>query len=180
MNKLFPLVWVMLISGCGGHYIQGEQGDWIPIGSDGHVEVKQAITIPAGRARVFLQRGVPIPLGALDSYDTSCSFELRELAGSETRIPPGRFLIENVEIGSEPVVRIADVRMASLTLRGLQDPGPSIYRFYRFRLFSPGLPELLSLTCRGALADQPESRLPTLAEIRQALGTVVELHLNLE
>lgn len=180
MYRFLPLMWFMLLAGCGGQYIQGERGDWIPLGSGGQLEVRHPVSVPPGRARAFLQRGEVIPQGALNSYDASCSFELREIAGDAARIEPGPILIENIEIGSESVVEIDGTLIAGRALLGIWDSGPSIHRFYRFRLLSPGQPELLSLTCRGALADQPYAELPTLTEIRGALGTVVELELNLE
>jgi hypothetical protein len=54
---------------------------------------------------------------------------------------------------------------------------PSVARYFHFTLQSPRQPEVMRLTCRGALDDWPFVAWPTLWEIRGALEPIADLEL---
>ena len=166
-----------LLAGCADLYIQGDGGRWIGIAPGGLVETRLPLAVPGGRTRVFLQRGRVLPRVSVSAYHPSCDFEVARLDSKARVIQPDLFSIERVDIGTEQVVDSGRTRVAALALRAQPGPGPSIHRYYRFRLLSDAQPEVNRLTCRGALADPAESRLPTLEEVRQALGEAARIEL---
>ena len=180
MYKLLPGLLLILLVGCGTQHIQDKNGRWIAVAPGSQVETLRPIRLPLARSRIFIQRGQVISLGNLDAYHPSCNFEIRFLGQADTTVQPDIFLIHSVEIGSESVVQLGGTDVAALTLQGFHDPGPSIHRFFRFRLVSGEQPDVLSLTCRGALNDQWESRLPDLDQIREVLGGIARIELNEE
>lgn len=178
MYKLLSGLLLMLLVGCASQYVQIENGRWVVIAPGSQVVINRSIPVPPGRSRAFLQRGAVILQRNLDAYHPSCSFEVRSLSQSASEIRPGRFLIAGVDIGSEEVVELGATKVAALVLRDSGDSGPLVHRFFRFRLVSGEQPNVISLTCRSSLAIQPESRLPVLNELREALGAVAEIELQ--
>ncbi len=166
-----------LLAGCTELYILGDDGRWIGIASGGQVETRSPLAVRGGRTRVFLQRGRLVSQGGISAFHPSCDFEVARLDAEARVIEPDIFSIERVDIGLEQVVDAGRTRVAALALRAQPGPGPSIHRYYRFRLLSDAQPEVNRLTCRGALADPAEARLPTLEEVRQALGEVARIEL---
>jgi hypothetical protein len=144
--------------------------------------LKQALTVPAGKARVFLQdgregQGRAIVGGGFDHYRTHCAFEIDEVRHAGFTIEPGTFRIERVQHSVTPVVMARPVQVASLLLAdGLDGEGTSAYyEGYHFWLSAPGQPGLRRLSCYGAYAEPPDLYPPTLGEIRAALGGIADI-----
>ncbi|PLY16853.1 MAG: hypothetical protein C0631_01745 [Sedimenticola sp.] len=172
---------LLLITACAAPgYRTGLYSGHLPVGS--LVEVLEELPLRTEHSRVFLQDGEVVKLGNLNRFTTHCNFELRQLAAIGTAIRPDRLIITGTEIGDERVVGSGRVMLASRYLTGWhwnnEGGPPTVTRFYHYTLDSVRQPDVMRLTCHGGEADLPDARLPTLPEIRNALGSKVRIHLN--
>lgn len=142
------------------------------------LEIHEPLTIRAGSARVWLQRGTA---GAgQDWWHPACNLEVNTLDRERDQtVAPGRFAV---------------VRVQSTQYTRLQTP-PSVAMPVAFRtdyngggvtwmwlgqhlwLSSAEQPDVLRLTCVGVYSRPFEARQPSIDQIREALGTVATLHL---
>jgi len=138
----------------------------------------QTVRIPPGKARIYIQNGRVVGTG-FDSYQASCSLEVRHLGERAQRIEPDTFVVNRIQQFFEEVASSgwAPARLAGLGLAGAAvDGGPSmIYRGWHFWLHSRRQPNVLRLSCRGVFADPWEADPPTFDEIAAALGDVATL-----
>ncbi len=82
----------------------------------------------------------------------------------------------DVRWGKEQVVEWHGVQIASRFGGSfMSGDSASIYRYYHFRLDSTDQPNLMRLTCRGGLEDRYKADLPSLDEIKEALGDIVTI-----
>lgn len=148
--------------------------------------LKSALTVPAGKARVFLQShgepGVPASArySAFNHFATHCSLEIDTVDHEGFVIEPDRFQVVRVQGTLVPVVMSTPVQVAALGLNlaagGMDDAGSSAYyEGYHFWLASDKQPNVRRLTCYGAYAEPPDLQPPTFSEIRDALGAVAEI-----
>jgi hypothetical protein len=136
----------------------------------------QSLTVPAGRARVFLQDGGVV--GGFDQYRPHCALEIRSVQHDGFEVAPGVFRITRVQHSLEQVVD-AGGRQFARTLPGVWlgrmiDGGgsASFHEGYHFWLDAPGRPEVMRLSCYGTYDRPPDLQPPTLAEIRAVLGSL--------
>ena len=142
------------------------------------IELHKPIEVAAGRTRVFLQRGA-VSAG-IDQYAPSCNFEVRKLSEQPQVISPEDFLVVKVQRVTEEVVRLAQpVQVAALGLAGLDaDSGlPMITRGVHLWIGSDTQPDVMRLTCRGGFDDPWRAELPSIDEMRTALGDYASLTL---
>jgi len=144
--------------------------------------LKQPLTIPAGRARVFIQDGAAPGsgsrvLGSFDHYRPHCAFEIRSVEHGGFTIHPDTFRIVRVQGSLVPVVWRSPVQLASLQQTGgMDDLGSSAYyEGYHFWLVSDSQPEVRRMSCYGAYAEPYDLHPPTLQEIDRALGAIAEI-----
>ncbi len=140
--------------------------------------LEKAVTIPPGHTRVHLQNG-RITGTTFDSYQPSCSLEVRDLAEEPQTVAPDTFIVHHIQHFFEEVAARIWHRqqLAGLALAGADvDAGPSdIFEGWHFWLHSERQPRVLRLTCRGIFAEPWEARPPTFEEIATALGPVARL-----
>jgi hypothetical protein len=144
-----------------------------PVGS--RVVVKQRLTVPPGMTRVFLQYGQVIPRSARNDYAVNCNFEINTLSDSPRYIEVGTYTVSRSLRHSDDIVSRQPLRLAALGMQaGMvfrnDDGTPVLFEEVRLSLTSTPPSDVRELACRGAMADPSEMQLPTLAEMRQALG----------
>lgn len=144
-----------------------------PVGS--RVMVKQPLTVPPGKTRVFLQYGKVIPRSERNDYAVNCNFDINTLSDSPRTIKVGVYTVSRSLRRSDDVVSREPLRLAALgSLAGMMLRGdggtPVLFEEIVLTLTSTPPTDLRELACRGAMADPSEMQLPTLAEMRQALG----------
>ena len=140
--------------------------------------VNQEITVPAGRARVFLQNTSPDGTRSgtsFDSYRPHCAFEVSSVNHDGYPIKPGTFTISRVQRTTVQVVQRESVRVAGLVVAGIIGRGTSLFDGYHFWLTSADQPGVRRLTCYGVFAAPIDLYPPTLAEIELALGAVAQI-----
>lgn len=152
-----------------------QQGD-----SGYRIVLHDALVIAPHQARVFLQDGNVV--GGLNEYHPHCSFEVRKLSEQSQTIQPDTFVVSRVQHLIEEVVMLQPVLVAALGNNlAFQDYSPSdIFRGFHFWLRSEAQPDVLRMTCRGALAPPWEALLPSPEEINMALGEKATLKYNRE
>lgn len=168
------VVAIMLLSGCqGGLGLRGTTDLASELSRQpARFFLWQEVTVPAGRARLFLQDGGVV--GARNFYRPHCALEIDPIDHTGFRVPPGVFEItrvqrSTVQIATRDAWRVADLKTASSPHEG------GVERFhdgYHFWLRSESEPAVMRLTCYGVYAVPADLRPPTLAEVNAALGEV--------
>ena len=146
------------------------------------VTVKQRIEVPAGQTRIFLQRGKLITKPSrLDHYWPNCNFELNTLTETSRYIEPGVYTVTRTTRQEKEVVwhqperiQLAAVGIGGLMARGSDGPG-MYFEEVKMTLQSTQPSDVRELACRGVLTDPHLVEPPTLAEIRQALGSYASI-----
>ncbi|WP_455211857.1 hypothetical protein [Kaarinaea lacus] len=151
------------------------------------VIVHQRLEVPPGRTRVFFQYGKLIPHRSIFQYDINCELEISKLADTVRYIEPGTYtvtrtrrqyesIIQN-QIREKPVLLAAlNMQIADIRASVGDSSGPSMqFEIIRLRLQGEENTLLRELSCRGALADPADMQMPTIAEMRQALGEYVSI-----
>lgn len=144
----------------------------------GVLQLHEAVTIAAGRTRVFFQNGQPTT--GINEFEPHCQLQVNTLAAQPQIIQPDRFTISRVNTRSDQVVMTSGLRLASLAHAGiLHDMGASrIMYVYIFRLTSEHQPDVRELICGGAFDAPRLAQRPTLDEIASALGSYARLQLE--
>ena len=152
------------------------------------VIVHQRLEVPPGRMRVFFQYGKLIPHRSIFEYDINCELEISKLADTVRYIEPGTYTVTRTRRQFESIIQnqISDkpVLLAALNIQiadiqasvGDSSGGPSMqFEIIRLRLQGEKNTLLRELACRGALSDPADMQMPTIAEMRQALGEYVSI-----
>jgi hypothetical protein len=171
-------IWLSLAAGsaCSGLVVTDPASPFYvpPVGS--RVVVKQPLTVPPGKTRVFLQYGKVIPRGERDDYAVNCNFEINTLSDSPRTIEVGSYTVSRSLRRSDDIVSREPLRVAAAgRLAGMmifrRDGGtPVLFEEVVLSLTSTPPTDVRELACRGAMDEATEMMLPTLAEMRQALG----------
>lgn len=165
------------VFGCAVQTADESSPDYrLPAGTE--LVLRETLVVPAGSARVFLQRGAVVAKARLDYYNPHCNFELREVSDGTARIEPDVFFITRVTVGFEEVVGRELPHYAGVGLPTFDDMRPFITRYVRHDLNSAVQPQVMRMTCHGGFDDSWWAELPTLNEIRAALGTFATVQLR--
>ncbi len=171
LNQCIFAILLLALAGCAAMAPRYQGGD-----TGYRFILHQPVTIPAGRARVYIQDGKV--LSGFDSYEVSCSLEVRTLARKARTVKPDTFVVYRIQQFFEEVAaaRWRPVQLASLKLTSVFGSGPSdIYRGYHLWLHSDRQPDVLRLTCRGVFAAPWRAYPPTYEEMVETLGKVADL-----
>ncbi|MFB1490918.1 MULTISPECIES: hypothetical protein [unclassified Thiocapsa] len=173
---------VVLIGGCQTLVRESVETGWVEIPAGSTLTLNRAVSIPPGRARVFLEDRDARGAGG----GTSCVLEVRRIDEQGTQsIPAGEIPITRVQnyvaLVSGRVPTPAPGEGVRFQLAGHGDSGGSqmIRPGYHFWLDDGQDPNLMRMTCLGRLDDPAYTRAPTLAEIRAVLGDVATLQVAL-
>jgi hypothetical protein len=133
------------------------------------VRINQELQIPVGKARVYLQEGAVLDRQRSEISQIYCSV-----------------LMQNVHKRGEPLLKVMPGRFEIKQLREDNDSGSTFWEWpsndiysVEMRLDSPGQPGVRALICakRSGLNRSWNVRTyyPNLAEIRSALGDIIEI-----
>jgi hypothetical protein len=173
---------VFLIAGCQTLVRESMETGWVEVPAGSTLTLNRPVSIPPGRARVFLtDRGARGAGGG-----TSCVLEVRRIdhEGSQS-ISAGEIQITHVQnyvaLVSSRVPTQGPGEGVRFQLASHGDSGGSqmIRPGYHFWLDDSHDPNLMRMTCLGRLDDPAYTRAPTLAEIRAVLGDVATLKVAL-
>lgn len=177
----FIAVMVTLLAGCaaGGKLAEPAAISVIRPGST--LQLHQTLTIPAERARVYFQFGKVVGKLDVDQYHPSCNLLSYVVAEQPQIIQPDQFVVVAVSYNTE-LVGAGHGMLASGRLSGfglfMNDDGPMAEIFTTILwLGSLKNPDIKRLECSEWREPLRERHL-TLAEIRQALGTVIDINLT--
>lgn len=174
IGKLRILLPVALLTAACSYLAETDPSSPFYIPTTGtRVIVNKPIEVPPGRTLVFLQLGKIIPRKNLNEYEVNCNFEIRTMGDKPRYIKPGTYTVIKIQRATESIVDNSMILLASATLRTtLFDRGDvsMMFEVIRMKLDSGNKSDLYELACRGAIDDPIDMALPTLAEIRQALG----------
>lgn len=165
---------VAVLAGCATPVLdESAPGYRLPVGTT--VALQQDLVVPAGHARVFLQRGQVVAKHRLDAYRPHCNFEQRAVSDGTAVIVADRFTVTAVSEGTDFVVQRRSFVYAALRLAD-DDTSPSqINRYFHYTLVSPRQPGVMRLTCHGGFELPGAAQLPGLADMRAALGGVAAI-----
>ena len=156
-----------------------------------HFNLKQAVTIPAGKVRSYIQFG-QVSGGGFNSTEKHCRIELYALSDKPTTIQPERFLIERVNTGEEMIaqnevgIQYAFNQYASvqtdiaptMALAFGDNQRPPSMDLVNLYLKSDTQPNVYRLTCAGSLSDgttlfdAERSSRPQREDVNRILGSV--------
>ncbi len=162
----------VLVSACastGSNYSIGPSVD--PAST---IQINASFDIPVNKARVFLQNGLQIAEGEIDRWITYCSVLVQNVQyGNQPQqtILPGRFSIVKIR-QSNDFEYATRIYVASRRLT--YDPPSFLIHQVDMRLQSVEQPNVRSLICAKRV-DHHGHHFPTLAEIRGALGNLIEI-----
>jgi len=132
--------------------------------------------LPNG-TQVEFQGGQRIQQGNLDKWTTYCRlyvYNRNHKADYVTSVSPGSFEVTRVEVKYNSSDSPPGIFYTSLN-RGVRDL-PSYYMYQvLMQLTSPDQPDVRSLNCYKKWATRRANQYPTLVEIRQALGDLIEI-----
>lgn len=170
----FLLTFHWLLLACGPMTIKDEATQsYIPL--QGWVlELRQNVTIPPGRTRIFFQEGRL--LYGVNEYKPHCHIIVREITEQAQTVYAGRFAIEKVhgrvgEVVMNNLIRLAVVGSADIMADGGNGNGEGMMIYtYFMKLHSDDQPQVTYLAC-GGVADYPAlADYPTLQEIYTSIG----------
>lgn len=186
LTGLFILSGISLLSGCA----LTPPKSLMDIQAGEHFVLKQPITIPAGKARQYIQFG-QLSGSGFNQTEQHCRIEIYALQTQNTIIQPQSFTIKRVQLGEEMIAQRADGELFAandIRLSGqiqtdvvrLADMGyerPETMDLVHLYLQSSSQPNVYRLTCAGALSngdpkDAPRSYRPKREQINRILGAV--------
>jgi hypothetical protein len=122
---------------------------------------------------------MPVEKRKLDEYSVNCDFEIHTLADTIRYIEPGKYVVTRTVRTEDSIIQrqkqkpaqVASRHLeAGISLHGGGDAPPMMFELVEMKLKSEKPSDIKQLSCRGAIDDISRMELPTLAEIREALG----------
>lgn len=185
---VFPAAIIMLLAtaSCSQWQVTNPDSPFFMPLPGSKVIVHQRLEVSPGTTRVFFQYGKLISKSRIFEYDTNCELEINKLADTVRYIEPGTYTVirtrrQNESIVQNPVpdkpIQLASLSMPMLVAAGAMDDEGSDMEFeiIRMRLQEKDGSLLRELACRGALGDPADMQMPTVPEMRQALGEYVSI-----
>ncbi|MCW8944050.1 MAG: hypothetical protein OQL27_04690 [Sedimenticola sp.] len=172
----------LLLIGCAQQPVRDRSSAFYQVPAGSELTLHDTVAIKPGHTRTFAQRGVVTEHSDLDQYYPSCSFEVRDLREEPQQINPDSFVVTRVQLGFSQIVAIPSIQLAGwngglrrLGLSSRERGEPLVASFYHLWLSSSQQPNVMRLTCYGAMADLSESFRPTFSEIEEALGALATI-----
>ncbi|GMQ89375.1 MAG: hypothetical protein BMS9Abin09_0853 [Gammaproteobacteria bacterium] len=165
----------LLLAGC--QQTGSRQGFYAsPLLPGDEVEVLQAIMIPSGMARIYLQHGKTMSYDSTDQYAPFCYFLLRDPLPAEQQIKPGILVVDSVWLDETSVSFERPVRVAAVGMVAGSSYSPIAYQFHISLRSQQQVPVML--VCSGAF-NSPSSAQPIrLPQVREVLGDYAEVRVK--
>lgn len=180
MKRGFALIFTLALAGCQSLSSYPVDSPWYQPPPGSRWVLNQAVEIPPNSATLHFQFGKIV--GGVQEFEPNCVFELRTVKETPQRVEPDVFEVTKVRSGSS-IYRAARRSTPGLMQAswGSDDTG-SIRYYYKTEMFlrSEKQPDVLLLTCQHAWdtgSSFQYERSPTVAEMRQALGSYFTLKL---
>ena len=140
--------------------------------------LNQDVTVPAGRARLFLQDGEIV--GGRNLYQPHCILEVDSVDHQGFPVSAGRFDVVRIQRSTVQIAAQRGFRLASTVMAfdAWRDNSDRFHDGYHFWLQSDTQPSVMRLTCYGVFERPSHLRPPTLEEIGVALGEVGRLKIQ--
>ena len=176
-----PSLWLgllLVLSGCWTTEPYGVDSPYYHYPSGVHLTLNQSLEIPPGSATVRLQYGQVVARNGVQEQDPYCIFELSTVAEGAQGVKPDVFSVTRVQRSTSTIAGESLPTGFVKTGMGNDSSGPTNY-YYKteFLLHSDSQPNVLEMTCQSNQNYTPIKRYLTVAEIRQALGTIFMLSL---
>lgn len=170
---LVPLLLAALLAACQFAPVPDEASPHLRLAPGDTIVLHEPLSVPPGHARVFLQQGRVRAKHRLDSYRAHCNFELATVSDVAQTIHPGRFTITDVRWWEESVVQRDAPRL--VRVGSDSESATLITRLLHHQLEAPQQAGLRRLTCHGGFSDPWQVQFPSVAQIREALGTLASV-----
>lgn len=134
--------------------------------------LNQDVSIPAGRARLFLQDGGIV--GGRNLYRPHCALEIDSIDHMGFPISAETFEVVRVQRSTVQIASQGDPRFAAtfMAFGAYRSRSGRLHDGYHFWLQSETQPAVMRLTCYGIFARPSDLEPPTLEEVNAALGEV--------
>ena len=166
----------ILLSACQSWHEPSETSPYyaIPVGSK--LVLNQPVTIPAGTASVYIQRGQIVPYNGRDTYYANCKFEVETIRSAAYTVQPDEFVVSKVR---QRIELNRHFEPGTLVAQTGDSSGDVTSKYYArlFYLESTKQPDVLRMVC-GRWDYRAFSNHLTIQEIRSALGDMFTLRLS--
>ncbi|MFQ5757274.1 MAG: hypothetical protein ACE5H7_14440 [Acidiferrobacterales bacterium] len=170
---------VVLLSGCQSFYEKNVQGNlgspYYRVPVDSRITLKQQLTIPAHRDRIYLVDGQVLRWQDVNIYRPYCMLQVATVKAVAQTVKPTEFVVQRVfqdtiyQLALQGRVQVAQID---------KDGGVMEYRVVVtvMELFSENEPEVIRLTC-GRWELPPDMPHVTINDIHKQLGSILDLTL---
>lgn len=178
MYKLIFIVTLAGLVGCaGGPYPVSSPYYLLPAGS--RLVLKQTLTIPPNRARVFIQNGKVVSEQEKDQYYAHCWFLSHKVLKTAQKIEPGIFTVIKTRKLENDVRLTSPIKLASLRFIGQMgsDNGVTAIEYTtELNIHSDSQPDIFRFACTR-WEDPLDAEHLTVKKIEQTLGDIAKLEL---
>ena len=148
-----------------------------PINVGSRVQINAEFDALPNATRIQFQGGKRIQQGNLDKWTTYCRlfvYNRNQQADYVTAVLPGSFEVTRVEVKYNSSDSPPGVYYSGLYWGVREIPAYYVYHV-NMQLTSPDQPDVRSLNCHKKWSTPRANQYPTLVEIRQALGNLIEI-----
>lgn len=180
MKLITLIITFVFLAGCQSVYEKDEDSAYylVPVGSK--LILHQELTIPAGKAGVYIQDGKVIPKSNYRQYYPHCRFELLTVKQTEQSVKPDEFIIHKVNrdrsVGQTGAIQLAGFYPTrGMRFRG-DMPSDELFSTILY-LRSVRQPNVYLIYC-GEWGTWGNVTIMTISHIRKQLDNIFSLELN--
>jgi hypothetical protein len=166
---------VVLLTACSNTAEYGQDSPYYRYPPGTTLVLTRPLDIPPDAATVRLQYGGTVPRNSVQEQDPFCVFELTTVRPDAQRVEPDTFAVVDVNYSISTIAKAPPASpFLHAGLGGMGSRPSFLYYKTAFRLRSVQQPHVMAMTCMSnqLLSGDPGFRYLTLAEIRQALGSL--------
>jgi hypothetical protein len=171
-QHLFTIFLLLLMAGCATRPPVVP-----PVNIGSRLQINEQFDALPNGTRIDFQGGQRIRPGNLDKWTTYCRlyvYNRNQKADYVTAVLPGSFKVTRVEVKYNSSDSPPGFYYTGLNWGVREVPAYYVYQVL-MQLTSPDQPDIKSLNCYKKWATPRANQYPTLTEIRQALGNLIEI-----